>query len=89
MGPWSDRIATFLGDPPGLVQVVVARLYEDRIWENEEVRSETWFDPHNGGVAFIVDLMVAKGVLIRRRSEEEQQFAYRAAGLPAVSHFAI
>jgi hypothetical protein len=79
----------FSGIPPGLVQVVAARLYEGRIWENEEVRSEAWFDPHNGGVAFIVDLMVAEGVLIRRWSEEDQQFAYRAADLPAVSHFAV
>ena len=31
VGPWSDRISTFLGYPPALVEVVAARLYEARI----------------------------------------------------------
>jgi hypothetical protein len=89
VGPWSDLISTFLGYPPALVQAVAARLYEARIWENDEVRSEKWFDPEKGGLAFMVDLMVAEGMLIRRWSEEDQQFAYRAIDMPATSRLAI
>jgi len=52
-----------------MVQAVAARLYQARIWEENEVRSEKWFDPETGGVAFVADLMVAEGPLIRRWSE--------------------
>ena len=54
VGPYVDRIARFLGYPPALVQVVAARLYEARIWENDEVCCERWFDPQKGGIAFLV-----------------------------------
>jgi hypothetical protein len=53
VGPWSDRIATFLGYPPGLVQVVAARLYEGRTWENEEVRSDLCFLHRNELLIFL------------------------------------
>lgn len=84
-----DRLATFLGYPRGLVQVMAARLHEARVWESDEVRSEIWFDPQKGGMAFLLDLMVAEGQLIRRWSEEDKQFAYRESDIRAVSHFAI
>jgi hypothetical protein len=42
VGPYVDRIATFVGYPLGLVQVVAARLREARIWETDEVRCESW-----------------------------------------------
>jgi hypothetical protein len=84
VGPWSDRIATFLGYAPALVQAVAARLYDARIWENDEVRSENGFDPETGGGAFIADLKVAEGLLTRRWSEEDQQFVYPVADIPAL-----
>jgi len=83
------RIATFLGCPRAMVQAVAARLYEARIWEEDEVRSEKWFDPETGGVAFVADLMVAEGSLIRRWSEERQQFAYRPTDIRPVSQLAV
>jgi hypothetical protein len=89
VGPWSDRIATFLGYPPALVEVAAARLYEARIWENDVVHCEKWFDSEKGRLAFVVDLMVAQGMLIRRWSEEDQQFAYRAIDMPVISRLAI
>jgi hypothetical protein len=69
--------------------VVAARLYEAGIWENDEVHSEPWFDPEKGGVAFMLDLMVAEGIMIRRWSEKEKQSAYRKAEIPAVPHLAV
>jgi hypothetical protein len=63
VGPYADRIATFLGYIPSLVEVIAARLCQARIWENDEVRSEPWFDPQKGGIAFLLDVMVAEGVL--------------------------
>jgi hypothetical protein len=52
VGPYIDRIATFLGYPPGLVQVMAARLQEAKVWESDEVRCESWFDPKKGGHGF-------------------------------------
>jgi hypothetical protein len=49
VGPYVDRITTFVGYPLGLVQVVAARLQEARIWESDEVRCESWFAPEQGG----------------------------------------
>jgi len=89
VGPWSDRITTLLGYPRAMVQAVAARLYEARIWEEDEVRSEKWFDPETGGVAFVADLMVAEGSLIRPWSEETQQFAFRATDIRPVSQLAV
>jgi hypothetical protein len=76
VGPWSEGIATFLGYPRAIVEVVAARLYEGRIWENGEVRYEKWSDPNIGGTCLFMDLMVAEGSLIRRWSEKDQQFRY-------------
>ena len=89
VGPWSDRVVTFLGYSPALVQAVAARLYEARIWENGEVHCEEWFDPEKGGLAFMLDLMIAEGTMVRRWSEEDQQFVYRAADVLPASELAI
>ena len=72
-----------------MVQAVAARLYQARIWEENEVRSDKWFDPETGGVAFVADLMVAEGSLIRPWSEETQQFAFRATDIRPVSQLAV
>ena len=60
VGPYVDRIATFLNYPLGLVQVMAARLQESKIWEGDEVRYERWIDPQGGAAAFLGDLMVAE-----------------------------
>jgi hypothetical protein len=77
VGPYPDRIAMFLGYVPSFVQAIAGRLYEARIWDDDEVRSEPWFDLQKGKVVFLLDVSVAQGLLIRRWSEEEKQFAYR------------
>jgi len=72
VGPYVDRIATLLEYPLDLVRVIGARLHEAKIWENDEVHYESWSDPQKGGVAFLLDLMVAEGELIRKWSEEKK-----------------
>jgi hypothetical protein len=89
VGPYADRIVTFLGYPRGLVQVIAARLHEARIWEKDEVRFENWFDTEKETVAFLLDLMVAQGLLIRRWSEEKKQFAYCAPDVTEAPRFAV
>jgi hypothetical protein len=89
VGPFVDRIATFVGYPRGLVRVIGARLQEAKIWESDEVRCESWFDPEKGAIAFMLDLMVAEGKLLRRWSEERKQYAYFAPDIMAVSQFAV
>jgi hypothetical protein len=89
VGPYVDRIATFVGYPRGLVQLIGARLQEAKIWESGEVRCEAWFDPKKGAIAFMLDLRVAEGKLMRTWSEEKKQYAYRAPDIRAVSHFAV
>src|SRR5277367_3549574 len=76
VGPYVDRIATFLEYPPDLVRVIGARLHEAKIWDNDEVHCESWSDPQKGAVALLLDLMVAEGRLIRKWSEEKKQYAY-------------
>jgi hypothetical protein len=89
VGPYVDRIATFLGYPSGLVQVVAARLYEAKIWEKTEVRCESWFDPEMGDLAFALDLMVAEGKLIRTWSEENKEYEFGAPLVSTVPHLAV
>jgi hypothetical protein len=89
VGPYVDRIVTFLGYPRGLVQVIAARLHEARIWEKDEVRAERWFNTEKETLAFPLDLMVAQGLLIRRWSEEKKQFAYCASDVAAAPRLAV
>jgi hypothetical protein len=76
VGPYTDRVATFLGYPVGFVQVIAARLIESGIWDKDEVSSEPWLDPKKGMVSFMLDLMVAEGKLTGRWSEEKGQRNY-------------
>jgi hypothetical protein len=89
VGPHSDRIATLLSYPAALVQVMAARLQEAKIWEGDEVRCESWFDPKNGAMAFMLDWTVAEGKLTRKWSEEKEQYVYHNSDVRAVSQFAV
>jgi hypothetical protein len=89
VGPCADRIATFLEYPLDLVRVIGARLHEAKIWEDDEVHYESWSDPQKGAVAFLLDLMVAEGELIRKWSGEKKQYAYHRADIREVSHLAV
>ena len=72
-----------------VAQVIAARFQEAKIWEGDEVRCEHWFDAQKGGVAFMLDLLVANGQLIRTWSEEKKQYAYHMADIPEASQSAI
>ena len=76
VGPYTDRVATFLGYPVGFVQVIAARLIESGIWAGDEVSSEPWLDPLKGHVSFMLDPMVAEGKFTARWSEEKGQRNY-------------
>ena len=89
VGPYSDRIASFLGYPSRLVQLMAVRLQEAKIWQDDHVHCDSWFDPEKGAVAFMLDLMVAEGQLVRRWSEEKKQYSYHPPENMEVSHFAV
>jgi hypothetical protein len=76
VGPYTDRVATFLGYPVGFVQVIAARLIQSGIWAGDEVSSEPWLDPQTGMVSFILDLGVAEGKFTASWSEEKGQRSY-------------
>ena len=84
-----ESIATFLPYPGSRVQVIAARFHEAKGCEGDQVRCERWFDPQEGGAAFILDVLVANGQLIRKWSEEKKQYAYRKADIREASQFAI
>jgi len=71
------------------VQLIAARLQDAKIWEGDEVRCESWFDPEKGAMAFMLDLMVAEGELIRSWSEEREQYVYHGADIRSLSQFAV
>jgi hypothetical protein len=89
VGPYVESIATFLPYPGSRVQVIAARFHEAKCCEGDQVRCERWFDPQEGGAAFILDVLVANGQLIRKWSEEKKQCAYRKADIREASQFAI
>jgi hypothetical protein len=89
VGPYVDRIAMFVGYAPGLVQVIAARLQEAKIWEGDEVRCESWFDPKNGAMAFMLDVLVAEGKVMRTWSEEKKQYAYHEPEIRPVSQLVV
>jgi hypothetical protein len=79
VGPYVDRVAAFLGYSHGLEQVIADRLQEARIWEGDEVRCENWCDPQKGRMPLLLDVMVAEGRLVRRWSEDKNQYTYHVA----------
>jgi hypothetical protein len=89
VGPYINRITAFLRYPLGLVQLIAVRLQEARIWEGNQVRCESWFDPKKGALALTLDVMVAEGKLIRSWSEERGQYAYRECYNRSISQFAV
>ena len=76
VGPYTDRVATFLGYPVGFVQVIAARLIQSGIWAGDEVSSEPWLAPPTGHISFMLDLMVAEGKFTASWSEEKGQRSY-------------
>jgi hypothetical protein len=89
VGPYVDRIATFAGYPLSFVELIAVRLQDAKIWEGDQVCCENWFEPNTGGMAFMLDVMVAEGKLIRAWSEERGQYAYREPDVRSFSRFAI
>jgi len=89
VGPYVDRIATFVEYPPGLVQVMAARLQEAKVWNGDEVRCESWLDPKSGAMALMLDVLVAEGKVMRTWSEEKKQYTYHEPEIRAVSQFAV
>jgi hypothetical protein len=87
--PYPDRVATFLGYPVSLVQVIATRLTEARIWEGYEIHCERWYDPQHGRVSFIIDVMIATGHIIRVWMEEKNQHGYPFGRHLEASQFAI
>lgn len=71
------------------MQVIAVRLQDARIWEGNEVRCEDWFHPEKGAMAFMLDVMVAEGELIRRWSKEKGQYTYHKSDITSFSQFAI
>jgi len=89
VGPYVSRIMTFVGYPLGLVQPIAVRLQDAIIWEGNEVRCEDWFDPERGATAFMLDVMVAEGELIRNWSEEQGEYVYQVSDIRSISRFAV
>ena len=89
VGPYVERIASFLDIPCSFVDVVAVRLLEARIWEGDQVRCESWFDPKKGGATILLDVMVAAGEFIRSWSVEKNDYVYRVADMRSISHMAI
>jgi hypothetical protein len=89
VGPYADRIATFLEYVPSFVQVIATRLCEARIWESDEVWCDRWFDPEKGAINFLLDLMVAEGKFMRRWSEEKNDFEYRIVEVQPCSRLTV
>jgi hypothetical protein len=89
VGPYIERIVTFLGYPRGFVQAIGARLQEAKIWEHDQVHCGGWFDPKKGAIAFMLDLGVAEGKMMRRWSQEQNKYVYYATGISAVPHFVV
>jgi len=89
VGPYVDRIVTFLEYPRNVVQVIAARLQEAKVWEKDQVRCDHWFRPKKGGTNFMLDWMVAGGELTRSWSEEKKQYEYRSTDAKILSQFGV
>jgi hypothetical protein len=89
VGPYVDRIVTFLEYPRSFVQVITARLLEARVWESDQVHCKLWFHPKKGGLNFMLDWMVAEGKLTRSWSEVKKQYEYRSTDVKILSQFVV
>jgi hypothetical protein len=71
VGPNLDRIASLTRCSREYVDTVAARLFESRLWMNDRVDYEHWLDPELGTIAFMMDVMVAEGQLVRTQNRSE------------------
>ena len=86
VGPYVDRLVSFLEYQHSFVAAIAARLVESRVWDGDEVRCEKWFDPEIGGTAILLDILVATGELMRTWSEEKSDYIYAAPEIRTHSH---
>jgi hypothetical protein len=59
-------ISQFTGVPLPLVREFSGRLIENGIWRPDGKTAGNWFDPEEGGFAFMLDVWVAMGSLERK-----------------------
>ena len=76
-GTDSRKLAQVTGLRYEYVAQMEARCRQAEIWVGEEVMGAHWEDEELGGVAFVCDVCVAEGSLIRR-TEPDGEYAYRA-----------
>ena len=81
VGPSVDRIVTFLQYPRSLVQELATQFHRVKIWKGDKVQCGRWFDPHKGGIACTMDVLVARGKFIREWWAEKKRHVYRKADI--------
>lgn len=64
-GANAAAISEFLGWPRGRVRAIGRGLRAAGIWKHRETHHSGWFDEDSGGIAFVMDLAVYKGLLER------------------------
>ena len=89
VGPYVDRIASFLGFSRSFVQVIGTRLVESKIWKGDAVECDKWFDSEKGYTAFLLDLLVAEGRATRQWSKEKGAYRYKNVDVEPRSQFTV
>ncbi len=60
-GPNVEKLATFTGYSLEFVRMIAVRLSTAEMWEELATVHNTWFDPEQGTINFLMDVMVAAG----------------------------
>lgn len=60
-GPDVEELATFTGYSLDFVRMIAVRLSAAEMWGDLPTVHDTWFDPEQGAINLLLDVMVAAG----------------------------
>jgi hypothetical protein len=77
-GPNANNLAAFTGLPSSFIVPIRRRMIQAELWTDTDVHCDGWFE-RNGVLSlqcFWLDVMVARGLVLRIWNEEVDQYCY-------------
>lgn len=70
IGPNIDKLKKFTGYPKKEIQKISKEARRNKIWVGSKVDGNEWINGEHGGLSFILDTMVVRGLLERSKTND-------------------
>ncbi len=77
VGTEPAQLASFSGYPFDWVRTIAARMVNAGMWNTNEVKYHDWFKPRTGLILLAMDMLIAKGLLVRTGMQRNGRDVFR------------